>query len=85
MPASVPPSGMQTIVSVTANGLWRSGTYSDDSAAAFGIAPPSPRPAKKRSAVSVVTPPANETSSVSAPKETTLPSSATRRPTRSPM
>ena len=50
-PASVAPSGTQTIVMVTAMGRdWRTGTYSAASAAAFGIAPPSPRPAKNRSA-----------------------------------
>ena len=45
-PASDPPRGMHTIVSVTANGRFRFGTYSDESAAAFGIAPPRPNPAK---------------------------------------
>ncbi len=45
-PASVPPSGTQTIASVTARGrCWR-GTYSAASAAAFGIAPPRPMPAR---------------------------------------
>ena len=76
---------MQTIVSVTANGRRRSGTYSDASAAAFGIAPPRPRPATKRSAMSVVTLSANATGTVSRPNEMTLPSSARRRPKRSPM
>ena len=45
-PANVPPSGTHTIVSVTANGRCRRGTYSAASAAAFGIAPPRPRPAR---------------------------------------
>jgi len=54
-------------------------------AAAFGIAPPRPRPARNRSTASIVTPLAVETSSVSAPKATTLPRRAMRRPTRSPM
>ena len=84
-PASVPPSGMQTMVSVTANGRCRRGTYSDDSAAAFGIAPPSPSPAKKRSTASVATLSAKDTRTVSTPNDTTLPSSAARRPIRSPM
>jgi len=56
-PASDPPSGMQTIVSVTANGRWRFGTYSNESAAAFGIAPPRPKPAKNRRTVSTARPP----------------------------
>ena len=47
--ASVPPSGTQTMVKVMANGRCRRGTYSEASAAAFGIAPPSPSPARKRS------------------------------------
>ena len=47
-PASVPPSGTQTIVTVTASGRCRAGTYSAASAAAFGIAPPSPRPVRNR-------------------------------------
>ena len=76
---------MQTIVSVTAKGRCRLGTYSDESAAAFGIAPPRPSPAKNRSAVSMATPPANDTRIVRMPNETTLPSSAIRRPNRSPM
>src|SRR6266403_1194166 len=84
-PASDPPSGMHTIVSVTAKGRCRLGTYSDESAAAFGMAPPRPSPAKNRSTVSIVTPPANDTKIVSTPNATTLPSSATRRPNRSPI
>ena len=83
-PASDPPSGMQTIVSVTANGRCRIGTYSEESAAAFGIAPPRPKPAKKRRTVSTATPFDIDTSSVSSPNATTLPMSATRRPRRSP-
>ena len=46
--ASVAPSGTQTMVRVMANGRCRRGTYSDASAAALGMAPPSPRPARKR-------------------------------------
>ena len=82
--ASVPPSGMQTMVSVTANGRCRRGTYSDESAAAFGIAPPRPSPARNRSTISMATPVENDTRIVSRPNVTTLPSSATRRPKRSP-
>src|SRR6185436_12646393 len=62
----------------------RHGKYSDESAAAFGIAPPRPRPAKNRSSVRTPTPPATETSKVSRPNVMTLPSSAIRRPRRSP-
>ena len=84
-PASVPPSGTQTIVTVTAMGRWRSGTYSAASAAAFGIAPPSPNPSeqaqhRQRPASTA----AVETASVATPKIAMLPSSAVRRPTRSP-
>ena len=75
---------MHTIVNVTANGLRRNGTYSDASAAEFGIAPPRPSPAKKRSTVSMVTLAANDASTVNTPKVTTLVSSARRRPMRSP-
>jgi hypothetical protein len=75
---------MQTMVIVTANGRRRSGTYSEASAAAFGIAPPRPRPAAKRSAVSIVMPLAKAAKTVSRPNQMTLPRSAGRRPMRSP-
>src|SRR5262249_37522168 len=78
-PASDPPSGMQTMVSVTANGRFRIGTYSDDSAAAFGIAPPRPNPARNRSAVSARTPVDIETRTVSAPNAPPPPSRPGRR------
>ena len=42
MPESMPPSGMHTIVNVIANGRYRRGTNSEDSAAAFGSAPAQP-------------------------------------------
>ena len=47
-PASVAPSGTQTMVMVTATGRRRAGTYSAASVAAFGIAPPRPMPARNR-------------------------------------
>ena len=83
-PASVAPSGTQTIARVTAKGRWRSGTYSAASAAAFGIAPPSPIPAISRSTPSVPMPPAAATATVAVPKITMHHSSALRRPIRSP-
>ena len=82
--ASVPPRGMHTIVSVTANGRCRRGTYSDASAAAFGIAPPSPNPARNRRMPSNITPLTVEIASVSAANARTLDRSAVRRPMRSP-
>ena len=47
--ARKPPSGMHTMVSVTAKGRCRRGTYSDASVAALGMAPPRPMPAMNRS------------------------------------
>ena len=83
--ASVPPSGTQTIVSVMANGRYRRGTYSDASAAALGIAPPSPSPARKRRAPRAQRLSTSATAAVRMPKMRTLPMSAKRRPIRSPM
>ncbi len=83
--ASVPPSGTQTIVRVIANGRCRRGTYSEARAAALGIAPPRPRPAKKRSAPSAHRLSTSAAAAVSTPNTRTLPMSAIRRPMRSPM
>ena len=83
--ASVPPSGTQTIVSVMANGRYRRGTYSEASAAALGIAPPRPSPARKRSAPRAQRLSTSATAAVRTPKMRTLPMSAKRRPIRSPM
>ncbi len=71
---------MQTIVNVTANGRWRRGTYSDASAAAFGMAPPRPTPAMSRRTPSAVTEWTKAIAMVSTANATTLPSSAVRRP-----
>ena len=73
---------MHTIVSVTAKGRCRRGTYSEASAAAFGMAPPRPRPARKRSTLNAARPFANEIANVSAAKAIMLKSSAVRRPIR---
>src|SRR6266702_4222183 len=70
---------MHTIVRVTANGRCRRGTYSDASAAAFGIAPPSPKPARNRRTPSIMTPLTVAMASVTAAKDTTLPRSAARQ------
>ena len=82
--ATTPPSGMQTIVSVTANGRCRRGTYSEASAAAFGMAPPRPMPAMNRSAVSIVIVSTEAMASVMTPNVITLHSRVVRRPMRSP-
>ena len=79
-PASVAPSGTHTIVTVTASGRCRSGTYSPESAAALGMAPPRPSPARKRRAPSAATPSAAATAMVITPKTNRHPSSAVRRP-----
>ena len=60
------------------------GTNSAASAAALGIAPPSPMPATSLSVASAPTLPAVETASVAPPKITMQPRSALRRPNRSP-
>ena len=83
-PASVAPSGTQTMAMVTAMGRRLAGTYSAASAAAFGIAPPRPMPASSRSTPSVVVLSASAAASVITPKTTMLPSSAVCRPNRSP-
>ena len=83
-PASVAPTGTQTMASVTAKGRCRSGTYSAASAAALGIAPPRPMPASSRRTPSVATSCAPATTIVVAPNSTMQPSSALRRPIRSP-
>nr|QIQ10819.1 hypothetical protein GLBDPPGF_00025 [uncultured bacterium] len=82
--ATKPPSGMQTIVSVTAKGRWRFGTYSDARAAAFGIAPPRPTPAIRRRTPSAATDWTKAIATVNTANATTLPSNAVRRPYRSP-
>ena len=82
--ASVPPSGTQTMVKVMANGRCRRGTYSDASAAALGIAPPSPRPARNRRTPRAQRLSTSAAAAVRTPKMRTLPMSATRRPMRSP-
>ena len=41
------------MVAVIASGLWRSGAISATRAAAFGIAPPRPTPAAKRTSVNI--------------------------------
>ena len=72
-----PPSGMHTMVSVTAKGRWRRGTYSDASVAALGMAPPRPMPARKRSTPQHVrSSSTNAMAIVRTAKVTTLPSSA---------
>jgi hypothetical protein len=78
--ATKPPSGMQTMVSVTAKGRCRRGTYSEARAAAFGIAPPRPMPARNRSTPSMKIESTKAIISVSTAKDITLPSSAVRRP-----
>ncbi len=83
-PASVPPSGTQTMAMVTAMGRRLAGTYSAASAAAFGIAPPSPRPAKNRSVPNAAVLSDIAAASVITPKTTMLPSSAVCRPILSP-
>ena len=83
-PASAPPSGMATIVNVTASGRLRAGTYSEASVAAFGMAPPRPRPARNRTAARASIEFTNASAAVNAPKMNTLPSRAGRRPHRSP-
>ena len=80
----MPPNGMQTIVNVTANGRCRRGTYSEASAAAFGMAPPKPSPARNRRTPSSIRLLTVEIASVSAANEITLDRSAVRRPMRSP-
>ena len=82
--ASVPPSGIHTIVKVTANGRCRLGTYSEDNAAAFGIAPPNPKPARKRNVPKSIRPLTVEIASVSTANDNMLNRSAVRRPIRSP-
>ena len=83
-PAIVAPSGTQTIVSVTAICRCRRGTYSAARAAAFGIAPPRPAPASSRSTARCIGLAAAATAAVIRPKSNMLPSSAVRRPIRSP-
>ncbi len=75
-----PPSGMQTMVSVTANGRCRRGTYSDASVAALGMAPPRPIPAMNRSTPSAQSELTNAIAIVRTANAITLPSSAVRRP-----
>ena len=72
------------MVSVTAKGRCRLGTYSEASAAAFGIAPPSPSPARNRKTPSITTPSTAAIASVGTANDSTLQRSAVRRPMRSP-
>jgi hypothetical protein len=72
------------MVTVTAIGRCRRGTNSAASAAAFGIAPPSPIPASSRSHPSAAGPLADAAASVIAPNTAMLARSAVRRPNRSP-
>ena len=83
-PASVPPSGTQTTVIVTASARRFRGTNSAASAVAFGMAPPRPMPVTKRSTASAVMPCTTATASVKTPKMPMHARSAVRRPTRSP-
>jgi hypothetical protein len=83
-PASAPPSGIETIVSVTASGRLRAGTYSEASVAALGMAPPRPTPARNRMTASASIEFTNASAAVKAPNVRTLPSSAGRLPHRSP-
>ena len=83
-PASAPPSGMHTIVAVTAKARRRIGTYSAASVAAFGMAPPSPIPARSRSTLRASIDPTSAIMHVSAPNRATQPMSVGRRPKRSP-
>ena len=80
IPASVPPSGMHTIVIVTASARRREGTYSEASAVAFGTAPPNPTAARNRNVPSSVSASACDMAAVNRPKVVTQPMSATRRP-----
>ncbi len=73
------------MVSVTANGRCRRGTYSEARDAAFGMAPPRPTPARNRSALSMKTESIKATRNVRTAKVITLKSRAVRRPNLSPM
>ena len=84
IPASIAPSGTQTMVAVTAIGRCARGTNSAASVAALGMAPPSPIPARNRSAASVEMSSTAAMASVIAPNTAMLASSARRRPIRSP-
>ena len=83
-PAMVAPSGTHTMVSVTAIGRYRRGTYSAANVVAFGIAPPRPAPASSRRNVRCIGLVAAAPAAVITPKISMLVSRAVRRPNRSP-
>jgi hypothetical protein len=72
------------MVSVTAIERQRFGTYSAASAAALGIAPPRPIPARKRRTPRLPVLCTKAAASVATPNTTMLLSNAVRRPNRSP-
>ncbi|MCY1534124.1 hypothetical protein D9M68_694830 [compost metagenome] len=82
-PASMPPSGTQTMVAVTARVRRRAGVNSAVMVVALGNAPPMPSPATKRSSATVSASGARPMAQVAAPNTKTLAMTASRRPNRS--
>ena len=74
----------RVVAKVTASVRWRRGTNSATTAVAFGIAPPRPIPARKRSPPKDINPWAATIPEVATANVSTLKSSATLRPNRSP-
>ena len=80
----MPPSGMQTMPSVTAMLRRWTGEYSASSVVAFGMVAPRPKPAMVRQTPSATTSFVNAVAPVASANSTTAPISDRRRPTRSP-
>jgi hypothetical protein len=81
-PSAAPTEKPQNIV-ITIVARRRCGLNSDVSATAFGIAPPSPRPVRKRMTIRLVVPVASVVASVPTPNATTLSTTMRLRPIRS--
>src|SRR5450830_1640950 len=82
-PANMPPSGTQTMVAVTATVRCLAGVNSAVMVVELGNAPPMPKPAIRRRMAMVSTSGARPMAQVAAPKISTLPMMAQRRPKRS--
>lgn len=83
-PPSIAPAGSPSSTPVMIVPRCRAGPYSAASASSTGVQPPMPSPAMKRSTRICAVLPANAVASDATLNSATPPSSAGRRPTRSP-
>ena len=82
-PPTKPPSGKPAQSNATITARSRRGEYSDVRLMKLGMAPPSPRPARKRNASSTAKLGASAVQMVKMPKQAVAPISTALRPTRS--